>query len=388
MNKGTGDFSRVPVIIENVQEIEAIASKTIEIAKDDWSSNEKSNEFQVNELLRTKGQDLVESYHLYQQYWKNKFFNLHRNEEELNKHFIEIYGLKDELTPDVPFENITILKEETTIENGKLIFHADEIMAQFVSYSVGCMFGRYSLDKEGLILANQGETLEDYLTKVDKAESEVTFLPDDDAIIPVLDDEWFEDDIVSRFYEFLKVTYGEQDFQKNLDFVEESLGKNIRNYFVKDFYKDHIQRYKKRPIYWMFSSPKCSFNVLIYMHRYTPDMLNNILNNYLREFIQKLKAQRNHFDEVQVKSDNSQEKNHAIKQIEKLNQMILDCEEYEREILYPLATERIKIDLDDGVLVNYNKFGKAVKEVSGLNDKKAKKKVRGFDWIDVSEIRD
>jgi hypothetical protein len=357
----------------------------LEISRLEWDSQETSWNFSKNELICHGSQDIEESYELYKSFWSNKFQQLHRNEEALNQVFIEIYGLQDELTPDVPLEDVTILKEETSIENGKLVFHADEILVQFVSYAVGCMFGRYSLDKEGLILANQGETLEDYLTKVGESDSEVSFLPDDDAIIPVLDDEWFEDDIVGRFYEFLKVTYDERDFQKNLAFVEEALGKDIRKYFVRDFYNDHIKRYKKRPIYWMFSSPKGSFNVLIYLHRYTTDTLNNILNNYLREFIQKLQSQKSHYERILV-SGNTREQNQATKQIDKLDKMILDCEEYEREILYPLATERISIDLDDGVLVNYNKFGKAVKEVKGLNDKKAKEKVRKFDWIDVTQI--
>jgi hypothetical protein len=420
-------------------------------------------------------------------------------------------------------------------------------MAQFVSYAVGCMMGRYSLDKEGLILANQGETLEDYVRKVsgewwmvdgngwwqvvsgelensqklnqdeyqklqrpedlaakheagqggvpaDESDAEggtiqsdqsnqtgggehseqhsrgageghegvrsfpphspgftvrtgdpapidsrigddqrgtnttpdngdnepektnqrtydqtqnltthqspitnhqspgtthhppITFWPDEDAIIPVLDDEWFEDDIVGRIYEFLKVTFGEKDFQRNLSFVQDKLGKDLRKYFVRDFYNDHVKRYKKRPIYWLFSSPRGSFNALIYLHRYTPDTLNNLLNNYLREFIQKLKAQREHYRQLQV-SGTSAEQNQATKRIEQLDKMILDCEQYERDILYPLATERIALDLDDGVLVNYNKLGQAVKEVKGLNDAKTKKKVRGFDWIDKTKIK-
>ncbi len=159
----------------------------------------------------------------------------------------------------------------------------------------------------------------------------------------------------------------------------------MRKYFVNEFYNDHIKRYKKRPIYWLFSSPKGSFNVLVYLHRYTTDTINNILNNYLREFIQKLKSQKQHFQQIQI-SGSTAEQNKATKQIDKLDKMIADCEEYERDILYPLATERIAIDLDDGVLVNYNKLGQAVKEVKGLNDKKAKAKVRGFDWIDVTQI--
>jgi hypothetical protein len=381
-----------------IQKLSDLVKNCIAISKTEWDSRETSWDLQKNELLRHQAQDLEETYDGYCQYWKNKFHQLHRNEEELNRQFIEIYGLEEELTPDVPMEEITILKEETKIENGQLVFQADEVFKQFMSYAVGCMFGRYSLDKEGLILANQGEGLAEYRKKVlgvsELAVSEgqelttnLSFLPDDDAIIPLLDDEWFEDDVVGRFHEFLKVTFGAKDFQKNIAFIEEQLGKDIRKYFVRDFYNDHIKRYKKRPIYWLFSSPKGSFNVLVYLHRYTPDTINNILNNYLREFIQKLKSQKAHFEQIQI-SGSTTEQNKATKAIDKLDKMILDCEAYERDILFPLATERIVIDLDDGVLVNYNKMGKAVKEVKGLNDKKAKEKVRGFDWIDVAQIRD
>ena len=210
-------------------------------------------------------------------------------------------------------------------------------------------------------------------------------MPDEDNIIPVLDDEWFEDDIVGRFYEFLKATFGKGNFDKNLAFVEECIGKDIRKYFVKDFYKDHIKRYKKRPIYWMFSSPKGSFNVLIYMHRYSPDTLNNILNGYLLEYREKLKARTEHLDHI-IETGSSTEQTRAAKEKDRLRSVLLELQEYEREILYPLATERISIDLDDGVLVNYNKFGKAIQEVKGLNDKKAKKKVKKFDWIETEAI--
>ena len=258
-------------------------------------------------------------------------------------------------------------------------------MIQFMSYAVGCMFGRYSLDKEGLILANQGETLEDYLTKVGKSEDEVSILPDDDNIIPILDDEWFEDDIAGRFYEFLKVSFGKENFEKNLAFVEECIGKDIRKFFVKDFYNDHIKRYKKRPIYWLFSTPKGSFNVLIYMHRYTPDTLNQILNGYLKEYREKLNTRMEHLNHL-IETGSSSEQTKAAKEKDKLKLVFIELQEYEREVLYPLATERISIDLDDGVLVNYNKFGNTIKEVKGLNDKKAKEKVRKFDWINTEAI--
>jgi len=210
--------------------------------------------------------------------------------------------------------------------------------------------------------------------------------PDYDNIIPILDDYWFADGIVGRFHEFLKVTFGEENFSKNLAFIEEKIGKDIRKYFLRDFYADHIKRYKKRPIYWMFSSPKGSFNALIYIHRYTPDTVSNILNKYLKEYIGKLKTKKEHLQHVQV-SGSAAEKAKALKESEGIEKILVELQEYERDVLYPLATERVEIDLDDGVLVNYNKFGKAVKEVAGLNDKKTKDKVRKFDWIDVTQIR-
>ena len=162
-----------------------------------------------------------------------------------------------------------------------------DLAKDLVSYAVGCMFGRYSLDEPGLILADQGATVQDYLAKVPSP----TFAPDKDNVIPIVDGDWFEDDIVARFRTFLRAAFGEQHFEENLRFVTESLGvKDIRDYFVKSFYKDHVQRYKKRPIYWLFSSPKGSFNALIYMHRYTPSTASTVLNEYLREFQAKLSS--------------------------------------------------------------------------------------------------
>ncbi|MEO6175643.1 MAG: BREX-1 system adenine-specific DNA-methyltransferase PglX [Flavobacterium circumlabens] len=387
VNLVSGDVTKVPVAIEpSIFKGTEIVQQQISISKTYWDARELSWDFINNKLIQIKGQDIEEIYDLFQQFWKNKFFKLHENEEELNKEFIEIYGLQDELTPIVPSEDITILKEETSIKKGQLIFHADEVFAQFISYVVGCMFGRYSLDKEGLILANQGETLEDYLAKVELSVDKLSFTPDNDNIIPVLDDEWFEDDIVGRFYAFLKACFGTANFDKNLAFVEECLGKDIRKYFVKDFYADHIKRYKKRPIYWMFSSPKGSFNIIIYMHRYTPDTLNKILNSYLIEYREKLSTRMEHLDHLIV-SGSSTEQTKAQKEKDKLRLIILELHEYERETIRPLAIERINIDLDEGVLVNYNKFGKAIKEVAGLNDAKTKKKVREFDWIDVTTIK-
>ncbi|MFZ6664103.1 BREX-1 system adenine-specific DNA-methyltransferase PglX [Peijinzhouia sedimentorum] len=403
-----GDFRKLPFKNELInEEFVRTVKNCIVVSKFDWDSYEISWNYLSNWIANNNSNELEESFDLYKQYWTNKFFQLHKNEEELNRQFIEIYGLQEELTPDVPLEEITILQEElnrgslkaqntqlerdpatglvTSYDDIQLSFDAQEVMAQFISYAVGCMFGRYSLDQEGLILANQGETLEDYLRILSESGKQASFLPDDDNIIPILDDEWFEDDIVNRFKEFLKVSFGEKYFDRNLEFLESCIGKDIRKYFLKDFYKDHISRYKKRPIYWMFSSPKGSFNVLIYLHRYTSDTLSQILSQYLNPFQEKIKAHVNHLDHI-IETGNSTEQVRAQKEKEKLRVILLELQEYERDIFYPLASKRISIDLDDGVLVNYNKFGNAIKEVAGLNDKKTKTKVRGFDWIDVSEI--
>lgn len=412
LNFNVGDIKILPHSNHDIS-IELI-SDSIELAKIDWNSKETSWDFQQNELINQNSRSLKEAYLQYQHYWQTQFYQLHSNEEELNKQFIEIYGLQDELTPDVPLEDITILKDEllanelkelsNTYKSGwqlidgewqlkseqkeqpDLPFDAREVMRQFVSYSVGCMFGRYSLDKEGLILANQGETLEDYIAKVGVAEEEIQFVPDEDNIIPILDDEWFKDDMVGLFNAFLKRSFGKENFEQNLAFVEESLGRDMRNYFLRDFYTDHVRRYKKRPIYWLFSSLKGSFNVLIYMHRYTPDTLNRIFNNYLAEYREKLKMHSEQLNHI-IEKGEGREQTQAARELDKIKTVMLELQEYERDILYPLATERIPIDLDDGVLVNYNKFGEAIKQVAGLNDKVTKKKVKGFDWIDGSTIR-
>ncbi len=383
----TSDVLALPYPLSEVNEteIKKIGELQIEIYKTEWNSRETSFDFKINQLLRTKNDLIEDNYQSFQSFWKDKVQLLYKNERFINRTFIDIFNLNKELDSNVSLKDLTVLKDETRIINEELFFSSEEVFAQFISYAVGCMFGRYSLDKQGLILASQGGTLEDYLKKVEKKKSELSFLPDNDNILPVLDDEWFEDDIVGRFYDFLKASFGKENFDKNLAFVEECLGRDVRKYFVKDFYKDHVKRYKKRPIYWMLSSPKGSFNVLIYMHRYTPDTLNQILNGYLVEYREKLKSRMEHLDHI-IETGSPVEQTKAGKEKDKLKIVLIELEDYERDILYPLATERISIDLNDGVLVNYNKLGKAIQEVKGLNDKKTKNKVREFDWIDSSEI--
>ena len=192
--------------------------------------------------------------------------------------------------------------------------------------------------------------------------------PAKDNVIPILDGNWFSDDITEMFCKFLKITFGEEHYEENLAFIEEALGKDIRKYFLKDFYNDHVKRYKKRPIYWLFSSPKGSFNTLIYMHRYRPDTISIVLNDYLREFRTKLTAQKEHLEHVSITATASpKEKATALKEIEKLKKIIEELNDYERTTLYPLATQQIEIDLDDGVKANYLKFGSALKKIAGMD---------------------
>ena len=218
------------------------------------------------------------------------------------------------------------------------------------------MFGRYSLDEPGLILADQGATLQDYLAKVPTP----TFTPDADNVIPIVDGDWFEDDVVGLFRQFLRTAFGEQHFEENLKFVTESLGvKNLRDYFItragkSKFYDDHVQRYKKRPIYWLFSSPKGSFNALVYMHRYTPSTVSTVLT-YLREYVTKLES-----------SLQQAERAGNAKEADRLRKILVELNEYEHDTLYPKASENVAIDLDDGVKTNYPKFGAALKKIAGL----------------------
>ncbi|MGK7898997.1 MAG: class I SAM-dependent DNA methyltransferase, partial [Xenococcus sp. (in: cyanobacteria)] len=178
------------------------------------------------------------------------------------------------------------------------------------------------------------------------------------------------DDICDRFRQFLRVTFGEEHFEENIQFIERAIGKNIRKYFLKDFYNDHVKRYKKRPIYWLFSSPKGSFNALIYLHRYRPDTVSVVLNDYLREFQIKLKSRVENLKQIEISAEVSQsEKTKAIKEITKLNQTIEELKDYERDVLYPLAIQQVQLDLDDGVKTNYPKLGAALKKVKGLEAK-------------------
>lgn len=374
-----GDVAKIPVL-EVDPSASNNASTLVSLSKNDWDSYETSWDFTSLPVLNPdyRQPTLKTTYQKLRAHWREMTLEMQRLEEENNRTFIDAYGLQDELKPEVPLNEITLTcnphyrygndKSEDELE---ALLLADT-MRELVSYAVGCMFGRYALDKPGLILANQGETIEDYLKRV----PEPSFPADDDNVIPMLDGDWFTDDIAERFRKFLRVAFGGEHYEANLRFVEQALnikGKrnySIRDYFLGEFYTDHVKRYKKRPIYWLFSSPKGSFNALIYMHRYRPDTASVVLNDYLREFRTKLTSHKNHLEAVSISASSSQgEKTKALKEIEKITKMIAEMEEYEREVLYPLATEQVEIDLDDGVKVNYPKLGSALKKIPGLDAK-------------------
>jgi len=351
-----------------------IHKKLYEESMADWNSYETSWDFGNFPLLQSNYHrpSLKVTYSTLRSHWRERTLEVQRLEEENNQIYIEAYGLQDEFTPHVPLSEITLTcnpnyrySNNKTEEELEPLLLADT-MKEFISYAVGCMFGRYSIEKPGLVLANQGETIEDYLRQVPNS----AFPADKDNVIPLLDGDWFSDDISERFRKFLRVTFGDDLYDENLKFIEDAIGKDIRKYFLKDFYNDHIKRYKKRPIYWLFSSPKGTFNALIYMHRYRPDTVSIVLNDYLREFRTKLAARKSHLEQVSISSSASQsEKTKALKEIEKLSKMIKELEDYERDVLYPLATKQVEIDLDDGVKVNYCKFGAALKKIPGLDAK-------------------
>jgi primosomal protein N'' len=276
-------------------------------------------------------------------------------ETENNRLFIAAYGLDGELQPEVPEEQITLARAE-----------ARRDMAAFLSYAVGCMMGRYGPDHPGLILADAGDSLKEYLAKVKRPLEKLTFAPDEDGIIPVLDGEWFEDDIVARTRDFLRATFGEATLNENIRFIEESLGKDLRKYFRSDFYKNHLQTYKKRPIYWLFRSPKGGFAALVYLHRMTRDTPNLVLNRYLRNYLVKLRARIEHLDHAQAVATTTKEKTAARKESEQLKKNLRECEDWERDVLLPLAQSRPAFDLDDGVKVNYLKLGDALATIPGL----------------------
>lgn len=356
-----------------------ISKACIDISRADWNSYETSLDFTSLPLVHPEHRqpELKAIYQKLRAHWRDMTLEMQLLEEENNRIFIDAYGLQDELSPDVPLKEVTLTcnpdyrygadKSEEELE---ALLLADT-MRELVSYAVGCMFGRYSLDKPGLVLANQGETLADYLVQVPQP----TFPADDDNVIPVLDGDWFPDDITLRFRQFLRVAFGEAHYEDNLAFIEQALnakGKrnySLRDYFLGEFYADHVKRYKKRPIYWLFSSPKGTFSALVYLHRYRTDTVSVVLS-YLRDFRKKLASRLDYLQQAAIStSTSSSEKTKAIKEAETVKKQLLELDDYERDTLYPLATEQRELDLDDGVKANYLKLGAALKKIPGLDAK-------------------
>lgn len=341
LNFEVGHIGLLPTIPQGkVTTLDTLVERAIELAQAEWNESEVALGFVSCPVVRPESK-ISDAVDLYQRAASERSRNLAELETQIELEVRRIFDV--DLTEFARARLAQVAAPTTT----------SEVVRDLVSYAVGCMFGRYSLDAPGLILADQGATLQDYLTRLPRPK----FAPDIDNVIPIVDGDWFEDDIVERFRQFLRVAFGERHFEENLRFVTEVLGvKSLRDYFVKSFYKDHVQRYKKRPIYWLFSSPKGSFNALIYMHRYTPSTVSTVLNEYLREFQAKLQA-----------SLTQAEHSNNAREADRLRKVLVELNEYEHDILYPLATQQIAIDLDDGVKANYPKFGAALKKIPGLD---------------------
>lgn len=398
----SGNISALPIKIlfdkELKDYINTLVQQNISISKEEWNSRETSWDFEKLSLI--DGRDLKTAYENYCNHWRDNFVQLHKNEEELNRLFIEIYELQDEMDEKVSFDDITILKKEAKIieiDNSKakefsiesekylydrgvsLEFNKDELVKQFLSYAIGCIMGRYSTNKSGFIIANSDDILElsenKFIVKGTdgeiRQEVESKFLPDEFAIIPITDEKDFSNDIVEKVKEFIKFVYGEENLKDNLNFIAEGLGNKdnnsaeeiIRTYFIKDFYSDHLQRYQKRPIYWLMNSgKKNAFSCLFYMHRYEPLTVARVRADYLIPYQEMLENKRK-FIERQLSDDDisAKEKKNIEKQLKELDTLLKELREYANEVKH-IAEQKISLDLDDGVNVNYEKLGAILKK--------------------------
>ena len=376
-----GDIIRVPLIQQNKVTIDSLVSQNISISKSDWDAHETSWDFKENELVRLSKEQGEGSHRLsdlmdaYREHWTEQFLRLHANEEELNRQFIGIYGLEDELTPDVPLSEVTILQQGEvkvaneyllTTEDGSIItdetgagltvsgkyyldWQDDVIVKQLISYAVGCMLGRYRLDKPGLHIAHPEPTAEEIAAYTFNGKQ---WSIDEDGILPLMpSDTDFADNATVMFKRWLVVAFGEDTLVDNLNCVEAALGKSLDDYFVKDFWKDHKKMYQNRPIYWLFSSKKGAFQCLAYMHRMNAYTAERIRTKYLLPHIEWLVQQQTEM-ETNAANLNARER----KQLDSITRQIAECREY-HDRLHTVADEQIAFDLDDGVVVNYGKFG-------------------------------
>ena len=388
VNTTVGDVLNIPFVeIVDKSKIEKIVKININISRKDWDAHETSWDFKKNELLTMDSDTLIEHmnyswnkvyretgtqlctepeaaypdsiewcYYMYCYKWGDKFDELHRNEEELNRQFIEIYGLQDELTPEVPLNEITILQQgEISIENNELKWHPDVVMKQLISYAVGCWMGRYRLDKPGLHIAHP-DPIDEEVCTYKYGDSQLTI--DDDGIIPLLSaDSAFDDNLVQRVQEFIRIAFGAEKVNQNISFVEACLGTSLEKYLQKDFWKDHKKMYQNRPIYWLFSSKKGAFQCLAYMHRMDANTADKVRSNYLMKHMDWLRQSIAGL-EANAIGLNTAERN----KLKKLRNDLAECEEYNNR-LQLIADKRIAFDLDDGVVVNYAKFGDVLAKI-------------------------
>ena len=397
-----GPMSNLPVTLEDslikLEIINNLVIKNLNISKEEWDSRETSWDFEKLSLI--DGKDLKTAFENYCSHWRDNFVQLHKNEEELNRLFIEIYELQDEMDEKVSFDDITILKKEAKIveiDNSKarefssesekylydrgvsLEFNKDELVKQFLSYAIGCIMGRYSTNKPGLIMANSDDVLElssnKFLVKDAngdiRQEVETEFLPDEFGILPITAEKDFSNDIVERVKEFVKFVYGEESLKDNLNFIAEALGNKdnrnpeeiLRTYFITAFYKDHLQRYQNRPIYWLMNSgKKNAFSCLFYIHRYEPLTVARVRADYLIHYQEMLENKRK-FIERQLYAEDitAKEKKNVEKELKDLDVLLKELRDYANEVKH-IAEQKIALDLDDGVNINYERLGAILKK--------------------------
>lgn len=376
LNFVPGAVSSVPVKKDekNKGKIIEIAEGNVQLSEQDWDSFETSWDFKKHPLLQNVS-TISEAFNQWQAECDDRFNQLKTNEEELNRIFIDIYGLQDELTPEVEDKDVTVRKADLQRDIKSLL-----------SYAVGCMFGRYSTYKDGLLFAGEPYSLQAFVDKMNERPGTISaeelerayrnegivvdemFFPDADNVIPITDEEYLDDDIVSRLCAWLKAVYGADTLEANLDYIAKALGNKgstsreiIRNYFLNDFFKDHCQTYSvtgsgKRPIYWLFDSGKQNgFKALVYLHRYTPDTIGNLRIDYLHKMQRVYESEINRMQDMMDHSGNAREVAAASKRKDKLAKQLKECREYDEKISH-LALSRIELDLDDGVKVNYRKL--------------------------------
>lgn len=378
--KGSGHFANVPFICKNTEEIKQIVEDNIAISRSDWDAHETSWDFKTNGILELVNRRLgtftagwgdgPTTIHIcdlqflvteYKVHWQTKLEEMRANEEELNRQFIEIYGLQDELTPDVPLNEVTILQQgEISIEDNQVVWHEDVIIKQLISYIIGCYMGRYRLDREGLAIAHPNPSAEEIAayTFTNVFGTEHSFEIDEDGLIPVLpSDSGFADNALLAVRQFIQKVFGEDSYAANLNYIENCLGKPLEEYLFKDFWNDHKKMYQNRPIYWLFSSKKGAFKVLAYCHRMTRHTAELVRQKYLLPYIDRMKGRA---DEIQAKGASATAAER--RQLKNLTAAIAECEEYHTR-LHAIADLQIAFDLDDGVVRNYALFGDVLSKI-------------------------